>query len=66
VGALGSRANNERRRKRLHDIGVENVERLHGPVGLSIGSRSAAEIAISIVAELVQLRNESDQANRTG
>ncbi len=65
VGALGSRANNERRRKRLHDIGVENVERLHGPVGLSIGSRSAAEIAISIIAELVQLRNEFDQANRT-
>ncbi len=65
VGALGSRANNERRRKRLHDIGVENVARLHGPVGLSIGSRSAAEIAISIVAELVELRNESDQANRT-
>ena len=65
VGALGSRANNARRKKRLHDIGVENVERLHGPVGLAIGSRSAAEIAISIIAQLVQLRNESDQANRT-
>ncbi len=65
VGALGSRANNERRRKRLSDIGVENVERLHGPVGLSIGSRSAAEIAVSIVAELVQLRNAPDQHNRT-
>lgn len=65
VGALGSRANNERRRKRLSDIGVENVERLHGPVGLPIGSRSAAEIAISIVAELVQLRNAPDQHNRT-
>jgi len=66
VGALGSRANNQRRRKRLKDIGVENVNRLHGPVGLAIGSRSAAEIAISIVAELVQLRNEPDRANRTG
>ena len=65
VGALGSRANNERRRKRLTDIGVENVDRLHGPVGLSIGSRSAAEIAISIVAELVQLRSKSDRQNRT-
>jgi len=31
VGALGSRANNERRRTRLTDIGVENVDRLHGP-----------------------------------
>jgi len=65
VGALGSRANNKRRRTRLKDIGVENVDRLHGPVGLAIGSRSAAEIAISIVAELVQLRNAPDQANRT-
>lgn len=64
VGALGSRANNERRRKRLNDIGVERVERLAGPVGLSIGSRSAAEIAISIMAELVQLRNSSDNINR--
>ncbi len=66
VGALGSRANNERRSKRLTDIGVENVDRLHGPVGLSIGSRSAAEIAISIMAELVQLRNSPDSTNRTG
>lgn len=64
VGALGSKANNARRRKRLDDIGVDNVERLHGPVGLSIGSRSAAEIAISIMAELVQLRNSSDSINR--
>jgi len=64
VGALGSKANNTRRRKRLDDIGVDNVERLHGPVGLSIGSRSAAEIAISIMAELVQLRNTADRVNR--
>jgi len=65
VGALGSKANNARRRKRLADIGVDNVERLHGPVGLAIGSRSSAEIAVSIVAELVQLRNTSDRTNRT-
>lgn len=66
VGALGSKANNERRRKRLVGIGVEqeHTDRLHGPVGLSIGSRSAAEIAVSIVAELVQQRNTSDQLNR--
>jgi xanthine dehydrogenase accessory factor len=59
VGALGSKANNERRRKRLVGIGVEEeaVQRLHGPVGLSIGSRSAAEIAVSIVAEMIYMRN---------
>ena len=65
VGALGSKANNARRSKRLSDIGVDNVERLHGPVGLSIGSRSAAEIAVSIVAELVQMRNSNDRPNRS-
>lgn len=66
VGALGSRANNERRRKRLVGIGVEeeDVERLHGPVGLSIGSRSAAEIAISIVAELINERNAHERKAR--
>ncbi len=60
VGALGSKANNERRRKRLVGIGVEEeeVQRLHGPVGLSIGSRSAAEIAVSIVAELINTRTK--------
>ncbi len=66
VGALGSKANNNRRKKRLIGIGVEEseVQRLHGPVGLDIGSRSAAEIAVSIVAELIQTRNASDKALR--
>lgn len=66
VGALGSRANNERRKKRLIGIGVEEheVQRMHGPVGLNIGSRSAAEIAVSIVAELIELRNANDKATR--
>jgi xanthine dehydrogenase accessory factor len=67
VGALGSKANNDRRRKRLIDIGVEKdaVARLHGPVGLDIGSRSAAEIAIAIMAEIVQIRSAPDRALRT-
>lgn len=67
VGALGSKANNDRRRKRLTGIGLEpdEVARLHGPVGLSIGSRSAAEIAISIMAELITQRNAHDARNRS-
>ena len=67
VGALGSKANNDRRRKRLVGIGLEEheVNRLHGPVGLNIGSRSAAEIAIAIIGELVQERNAADQRQRT-
>jgi len=66
VGALGSKANNDRRRKRLVGIGLEQdeVARLHGPVGLSIGSRSAAEIAISIMAELITQRNAADAKSR--
>ncbi len=66
VGALGSKANNDRRRKRLVGIGLEEeeVNRLHGPVGLNIGSRSAAEIAIAIIGELIQQRNAADQLLR--
>jgi len=59
VGALGSKANNDKRRKRLLALGLKENEiaRLVGPVGLDIGSRSSAEIAISIAADLIQVRN---------
>jgi xanthine dehydrogenase accessory factor len=60
VGALGSRANNARRKKRLQqhfDLTAEEIARLHGPVGLAIGSRTPPEIAVSILAELIALRN---------
>ncbi len=59
VGALGSNANNAKRRARLRSLGLSDaaVARLHGPVGLSIGSRTPGEIAISILAQLTaQLR----------
>lgn len=59
VGALGSRANNARRRERLRKLGLTSaqLERLHGPVGLPIGSRTPAEIAVAILAELTALRH---------
>ena len=59
VGALGSKANNGKRKKRLAALGLEDneIERLVGPVGLDIGSRSSAEIAIAIAADLIQVRN---------
>jgi xanthine dehydrogenase accessory factor len=59
IGALGSRKNQQARLKRLQKLGVpvEDLSRLHGPVGLAIGSHTPAEIAIAISAELVQLRN---------
>jgi xanthine dehydrogenase accessory factor len=60
VGAVGSRLNNDRRKARLvehFDISPEDIQRLHGPVGLHIGSHTAPEIAVSIVAEMVAVRN---------
>ncbi len=59
VGALGSKTNYEKRKHRLSAIGLEphEIERLHGPVGLDIGSRTSAEIAVSIVADLIRQRS---------
>ncbi|MFK7993339.1 MAG: XdhC family protein [Granulosicoccus sp.] len=58
VGALGSARNYEKRCKRLVglDVPSSSVNRLKGPVGISISARGSAEIAISIVAELIQVR----------
>jgi xanthine dehydrogenase accessory factor len=59
VGALGSRANNAKRRERLREVDVTDAEiaRLHGPIGLYIGSRTPPEIAISILAEITAVKN---------
>lgn len=60
VGALGSTINSQRRRERLlqyFDLTRDEVERLHGPVGLPIGSRTPPEIAIAVLAEMTAVRN---------
>ncbi len=59
VGAIGSRLNNAKRRERLKlfDLGEEQLARLHGPIGLYIGSKTPAEIAISILAEITAVKN---------
>ncbi|MEP7154571.1 MAG: XdhC family protein [Betaproteobacteria bacterium] len=59
IGAVGSRKTSDERRKRLRDLDLSDVQvaRLHGPVGLDIGSRTPPEIAIAILAELVAARN---------
>ena len=60
VGALGSALNSERRRERLlqhFDLSQDEVDRLHGPVGLDIGSRTPPEIAVAILAEMVAVRS---------
>lgn len=60
VGALGSRRNQETRKQRLaehFDLSAGELARLHGPVGLALGAKTPAEIAVSIVAEIVQVKN---------
>jgi xanthine dehydrogenase accessory factor len=59
VGALGSRANNAKRRERLveFDVSAEEIARLHGPIGIYIGSRTPPEIAVSILAEITAVKN---------
>jgi xanthine dehydrogenase accessory factor len=59
VGALGSRANTARRKERLalFDLAPAEIDRLHGPVGLHLGGRTPAEMAVSILAEIVAVRN---------
>ena len=60
VGALGSRHNQAKRKQRLaqhFDMTEKELARLHGPVGMALGGKTPAEIAVSIVAELVQVKN---------
>jgi xanthine dehydrogenase accessory factor len=59
IGAVGSQNTSDERRKRLlqFDLSTADVAKLHGPVGLAIGSRTPPEIAIAILAELVAARN---------
>jgi xanthine dehydrogenase accessory factor len=59
IGALGSRGNTAKRRERLElfDLTPAEIDRLHGPIGLDIGAKTPAEIAVSIVAEIVAVKN---------
>ena len=59
VGAIGSRSNDQKRRERLIDFDLtpEQLKKLHGPIGIFIGSKTPSEIAISILAELTAVKN---------
>lgn len=58
VGAVGSRKTQADRRARLHEAGVDRADlgRLHGPIGLDLGGRAPAEMALAILAEIVAER----------
>ncbi|MCB0667061.1 MAG: XdhC family protein [Saprospiraceae bacterium] len=60
IGALGSRKTQQRRVTRLDEAGFsrQEISRIHGPVGLDIGAQNAAEIALSIMSEIIKVKNK--------
>ncbi len=58
IGAMGSRRTSAKRVEKLRGMGYsdQQIERIHGPVGLDIGAEQPAETAISILAEIIQVR----------
>jgi xanthine dehydrogenase accessory factor len=58
IGALGSRKNHAGRLERLAALGFDaaTLQRIAGPVGLNLGGRSPAEIAVAILAQIIQAR----------
>ena len=57
IGALGSRRTHEKRLERLRAAGLGDLTgRIHSPIGLDLGGRAPAEIAVSILAEVIQVR----------
>ena len=59
IGALGSKRTHEKRCARLKKAGFsdEQINLIHGPIGIKIGGKSASEIALSIVSQLVLITN---------
>ncbi len=68
IGALGSRRTHARRLERLASLGHDaaTLARIRGPVGLNLGAVSAAEIALSILAELTAVRHHAPIAGGAG
>ena len=67
IGALGSRKTHALRLERLRGDGFDDraMERIHGPIGLSLGGRSPAEIAVATLAQATQVLHETDSRSRS-
>ena len=59
IGALGSKGNHAKRLQRLAEQGFsqQQLDRIFGPIGLPLGGRSPAEIAVAILAQVIQSRS---------
>lgn len=68
IGALGSSKTQAARRERLLELGVDEkyLARIHGPIGLDLGGRSPEEIAVSIMAEIIQQRHAGSRKKGKG
>ena len=64
---MGSRKRSVLVRKNLEEAGYtkEQVQKLHSPIGLAIGAQTPAEIALSVISEIVQCKNERAKAAET-
>jgi xanthine dehydrogenase accessory factor len=67
VGALGSRKTQAGRRARLKEAGLgeQHLDRLHAPIGLEIGADTPEEIALAIMAEIVEARRKQIEETQT-
>ena len=66
IGAMGSSRTSAKRRERLQDLDLTaaEIDRLHAPIGLPIGSKTPPEIAVAIVAEITAVRQRRDARAR--
>ena len=63
VGMMGSRRRTAMVRERMRELGIaeEEIRRLHAPIGLAIGAETPEEIAVSIFAQIIQVKNEAER-----
>jgi xanthine dehydrogenase accessory factor len=62
IGAVGSRLTTNKRKERLlmFDLSAQEIEKLHAPVGLDIRSKTPPEIAVAILAEIINIKNSNN------
>lgn len=64
IGAMGSKLNSQNRMNRLQEVGlsIDELARIKAPIGIAIGSKTPAEIALSIMADIIQTKNHQQSA----